>query len=117
MGKQLYALTFLYCFVIAVFAAIPHLIAVIPALVVAGFVGSYAFAGNLSMMQVRITDDVRGRVMGTYLLTWGLMPVGSLWMGEVAELTDVRISTLLGALICLVAVVVLRLKSKELHQI
>ncbi len=31
-ANKLYALTFLYCFVIAVFAAIPHLIVVIPAL-------------------------------------------------------------------------------------
>ncbi len=55
--------------------------------------------------------------MGTYLLTWGLMPIGSLWMGEVAEITNVRVSTLTGALICLVAVAILRLKSKELHLI
>ena len=117
IGNKLYFLTFLYCFVIVIFAALPHLIAVIPALAIAGFVGSYAFAGNLSLVQVRISDDVRGRVIGTYMLTWGLMPFGSLWMGEVAETFNVRISTLTGALICLVAVAILRLKSKELHLI
>ena len=55
--------------------------------------------------------------MGTYLLTWGLMPFGALWMGEVAELTSIRVATLAGALICLVIVAMLRIRSHELHKI
>jgi MFS family permease len=117
MGRQLYRLTFLYCAVMVVFAAVPNLLVVLPMLAIAGFVGSYAFAGNNALVQGRIDDEVRGRVMGTYLLTWGLMPVGSLWMGEVAELFDVRVATLSGASICLIATLLLRLKSQELHSI
>ena len=32
-----------------------------------------------------LTDDVRGRVMGVYMLTWGLMPIGALPMGVFAS--------------------------------
>ena len=117
MGRTLYRLTFLYCLLMVAFAAYPVLWSAIPILISAGMVGSYAFSGNNALIQQRITDDVRGRVMGTYLLTWGLMPVGALWMGEVAEATNIRVATLIGGLLCLVVILVLRLKSQELHMI
>jgi hypothetical protein len=100
-----------------IFAAFPVLWLAIPLLAAAGLVGSYAFSGNNALVQQRISDDVRGRVMGTYLLTWGLMPFGALWMGEVAELTSIRVATLAGALTCLVIVAVLRIRSQELHEV
>ena len=53
--------------------------------------------------------------MGTYILTWGLMPIGALWMGEVAEIWNVQVATFVGALICLLLVIVLRMKSKVLR--
>ena len=78
MGRRLYALTFVYCLLILSFAIQPVLWVAIPSLLLAGLVGSYAFSGNNALIQQRITDEVRGRVMGTYFLTWGLMPIGAL---------------------------------------
>jgi MFS family permease len=117
LGRRLYQLTFLYCLLMLVFAAYPVIWLAVPLLASAGLVGSYAFSGNNALIQQRITDDVRGRVMGTYLLTWGLMPFGALWMGEVAELTTIRVATLIGATVCVAIVGLLRLRSQELHAI
>jgi len=114
VGKRLYVWTGAYCFSLMAFALVPHLATGIPLLAAAGLIGSYVFSANNSLMQQRITDDVRGRVMGTYILTWGLMPIGALWMGEVAEKWNVRVSTFIGGLICLLLVIILRLKSKVL---
>ena len=118
MGQRLYILTFIYCLLILCFSIHPVIWAVaIPILLLAGLVGSYAFSGNNALIQQRITDDVRGRVMGTYLLTWGLMPLGALWMGEIAQIWNIRLATAAGAAICAILTMVLRLRSRELYAI
>ena len=117
MGKRLYRLTTLYCALLLTFSLQPVLALALPVLMAAGLVGSYAFSGNNALIQQRIDDDVRGRVMGTYLLTWGLMPIGALWMGEVAELTSIQAATAAGSGICLIATIVLRFRSRGLHLI
>jgi MFS family permease len=114
IGSRLYTWTGAYCVSLMGFALVPHLITGIPLLAAAGLIGSFVFSANNSLMQQRITDDVRGRVMGTYILTWGLMPIGALWMGEIAEIWNVRVATFTGAIICLALVFVLRLKSRVL---
>lgn len=117
VGRRLFDLTILYCLFMLVFAAFPIVWLAAPLLAGAGLVGTYAFSGNNALIQRRISDDVRGRVMGTYLLTWGLMPVGALWMGEVAELANIQFATIIGAVLCLVAVAVLRFRSQALRRL
>jgi MFS family permease len=36
-------------------------------------------------LQMRVDDAVRGRVLSVYLLTWGMLPVGQLAVGAVAD--------------------------------
>jgi MFS family permease len=36
-------------------------------------------------LQLRVDDDVRGRVLSIYLTTWGMLPFGQLAVGAVAE--------------------------------
>jgi predicted MFS family arabinose efflux permease len=117
MGARLYALSITYCALLIAFAALPVIWLSVPILLGAGLVGSYAFSGNNAMLQQRMTDDLRGRVMGTYLLTWGLMPLGALWMGQVAESTDIRVATVAGAALSLIAMLVMRFRSRELRYI
>ena len=114
IGVRLYLGTILYCLILMVFAVYPALILALPLLLAAGLVGSWVFSANNSLMQARISDDIRGRVMGTYILTWGLMPTGALWMGEVAQRWNVQISTFIGGFVCLVLVVILWLRSRVL---
>ena len=48
--------------------------------------GSMTFmAANQTIIQMTVPDDVRGRVMGLYMMTWGLMPLGSLPAGVMAD--------------------------------
>lgn len=58
-----------------------------------------------SALQQRVPDHLRGRVMGFYVLCFGgLMPLGSLQIGFVAEKLGVTLALLLNALICGLAV-------------
>jgi len=40
---------------------------------------------NNTLIQMNITDEVRGRVMSVYMMTFGLMPLGTLPAGAIAE--------------------------------
>ena len=52
----------------------------------------------------QIADELRGRVMSVYTLTFlGLMPVGSLVSGGIADRLTAPFAVALGASICLLA--------------
>jgi predicted MFS family arabinose efflux permease len=62
-------------------------------------------ATNNTLVQVATPDELRGRVMSVYMTTWGLMPLGALPQGVLADLVGapaVAIAT--GLLGCLVVV-------------
>lgn len=100
MGMLLLTTTGAYCLLIFVMMALSSVVTTIACLVAAGFLGAYAFSANNATIQQRITDDIRGRVMGTYLLTWGLMPLGAMWMGPLAQSVGIRATSMIGAGLC-----------------
>lgn len=111
-GKRLIAFTFVYCGTIAVFAASSVLAISLPVLFAAGLLGSFFMSGNNALLQHLIADDVRGRVMGTYMLTWGLMPLGALPMGFAADHVGIQASTIGGTAVCLALVGLLAYRNR-----
>jgi MFS family permease len=51
----------------------------------AGFISAVFLAINNTLIQLHVADAVRGRVLGVYVLTWGLLPVGTLPAGAIAD--------------------------------
>jgi MFS family permease len=71
---------------------------------------------NQTILQLTIPDDMRGRVMGIYMLNQGMLPAGSLFAGALAELTSAPTTVLcMGAAVCLLALLFLA-GSKELRR-
>jgi hypothetical protein len=74
-------------------------------------------SANNVLLQHRISDEFRGRVMGAYMLTWGLMPLGALPMGLAADRFGVQIAVAGGAVISTVVTAALGLTSPEVREI
>lgn len=56
-----------------------------------------------TILQTRVEDKFRGRVMGVFMITFaGFMPFGNLLAGSLAQGLGVSFSVMLGGLICLV---------------
>jgi MFS family permease len=87
-----------YGFNIAAFAIAPNLIVAIVLLIVAGFLGSAYVSSVNAALQHRISDDMRGRVMSIYMLTWGFTPIGSIAIGAIASTFGIS-ATVAGAAI------------------
>ena len=59
---------------------------------------------NNSMLQLLTPDRMRGRVMGVYMMDIGMMPLGGLVVGTIADLTSVQTAMIAAASVGLTGV-------------
>ena len=60
---------------------------------------------NQTVLQLSTPDEYRGRVMGIYMLNQGMLPLGSLFSGTIADLWSAPIAlAVMGGLVALMAV-------------
>jgi MFS family permease len=70
-----------------------------------------------ALLQNQVPDELRGRVMSIYMLSFfGLMPIGSLLAGGVAEWIGEPLTVAIGAAILLVFAGLVWLRVPELRQ-
>jgi predicted MFS family arabinose efflux permease len=116
-GKILIMTTVMYGFVVAIVAFSTHLWLSLPMMFLGSLLGSAFMGANNVLLQHRVSDEFRGRVMGAYMLTWGLMPLGALPMGLAADRFGVQIAVAGGAIISTVLTAVLGLASPAVREI
>jgi MFS family permease len=92
---------------LAVFAASDWLPLSVVLMGLMGVAQAIYLATNNTLIQLAVPDNLRGRVMGVSITTWGLMPLGSLPQGLLADwLGAPLVLAGTGLLSCLVVVVV-----------
>jgi MFS family permease len=116
-GRLLLVMTVLYGLPIIGVALSRTLWITLPLLFCAGLLGAAFMSGNNALVQHRVTDDVRGRVMGAYMLTWGLMPLGALPMGMVADRIGTSFAVAGGAVISSLLAGILGLTSAAVRDV
>ncbi len=116
-GRILIAMTVVYGFVIVGVAFSRTLVISLPLLFVGSMLGAAFMSGNNVLLQHEIADDIRGRVMGAYMLTWGLMPIGALPMGIAANHFGAPAAVAAGAILSTVLSLILGLSSSALRDI
>ncbi len=66
-------------------------------------------------LQMRVPDEVRGRVMGLWMMAWaGLVPLGGLLAGPIIDSVGISAVLLFGAAVALVLAFVIDLRDPEL---
>ncbi|HYH10823.1 MAG TPA: MFS transporter [Thermomicrobiales bacterium] len=107
----------LYAIGVIVIAFSTSLWITLPLLVLGGVLGGTYMSTNNALLQLRIEDDVRGRVMATYMMTFGLLPLGALPMGLVADVVGIQQAVALGATLCLTLILIIARRSIALREI
>jgi len=64
----------------------PNLYVAVPMLVLVGAAQMAYMTTNQTILQLSIPDEYRGRVMGIWMLNQGLLPLGSLFSGTLADI-------------------------------
>jgi MFS family permease len=106
-GRLLGAAGIAFGVALVLFANIPSLVPVLLLLAVVGAAGNACMVSTNCLLQVHAGERMRGRVMSVYMMTWGLMPLGTLPAGALADRAGVPlVVTLQGALLAAVFVLV-----------
>jgi predicted MFS family arabinose efflux permease len=84
-GRLTVVVGLVYGVVLAAFALTPVAVPAGAILLVSTFLGTMFYSLNQIMVQTYVREDMRGRVLGALALTVGLQPVGSLFVGELAQ--------------------------------
>ena len=72
---------------------------------------------NQTILQLIVPDELRGRVMGIYMLSQGMMPLGGLIGGGLAHFTSAPTAVLiLGSLVCVMSIAYM-VRAKELRAV
>lgn len=101
-----------------VFAASRSVPLSIAALAVLGACQVLYYATTNTLLQVLVPARLRGRVMSLYILTsWGLIPIGNLLAGAVAERSSATLALVAGGAVTLVAAVAVAVAVPELRRI
>jgi MFS family permease len=67
-----------------------------------GFANALLMSLNQTILQQTVPDHLRGRVMSVYMLTWGLMPLGTLPIGWIAQTHGTPAAIFFGGIVCYV---------------
>ncbi|NQU12440.1 MFS transporter [bacterium] len=97
----------LFAVMLLALAWAPGLTTAMLALALGGLGLMMFFATSNTVVQTSVTDEMRGRVMGVWVLVFGGMtPIGSLIAGSLAQSFGVSIAITIGAVVCAGAVAV-----------
>ena len=68
-------------------------------LFIGGLANTIFFVVAMTVLQLRVPEHMRGRVMGIYTITFSFIPLGGVMGGVIASIYDERIAVALGAVI------------------
>jgi len=86
-----------FTFAIMAFAFAPNFFIALVFLYIAGLANTIYFVVAMTVLQLRVPEHMRGRVMGVYTITFSLIPLGALMGGGIASIYDERIAVFIGA--------------------
>ena len=92
-------------------------LATVLAVALFGWVSAWNMSLNRGLLQMRVQDRMRGRVMSIDMMSHGLMPLGVIPIGFVAERYDIAIALVCAGAAFVLAVGALALLSRAVQQI
>ncbi|MCH8229973.1 MAG: MFS transporter, partial [Chloroflexi bacterium] len=84
---------------VAAFAYAPSFGLALVSLFIGGLANTIYFVVAMTVLQLRVPEKMRGRVMGIYTITFSLIPLGGLMGGTIASIYDERVAVVIGAVI------------------
>jgi len=117
-GKLLLVSSFVFSFSLILFSLSKGYLLSIIVLIFTGGSSVIAVALINTILQTRVRDEFRGRVMSVFMLTFaGMMPFGNLISGSLAGTLGVSFAVLASGITCLAFFVIINIKYPEIRNI
>ena len=117
LGRMMLGGVFFSSLTIAGFAASPVYAVALLLIYAAALFNSIFLIASMTALQMRVPDELRGRVMGIHAIAFSFIPLGGLLGGAVAEVTNVRVAIAVAALALTGIVAVVALTQREVREL
>jgi MFS family permease len=107
----------IFCGLLAVFAISTSLALSVAIMGLLGVAQAVYMATNNTLLHLAVPDALRGRVMSASMTTWGLMPLGALPQGALADLFGAPIVLAVAGLSCCAFVALLAVRHPGLRRV
>jgi MFS family permease len=104
-GQIITAFAFAGC--VMAFSVTPIVVVAVPLLFAAGWMSAAFLAMNQTALQLNVEDEIRGRVLSIYLLTWGMLPIGQLLVGAFAGQLGTPLALVVSCIMALASIVLI----------
>lgn len=116
-GLSVLALLLAFGVFVILFASSTSLYLSLLLLVFVGFGSAGYLAINSTMLQTRIAPEMMGRVMSVYSMTFGLMPLGTLVVGALAERWGTSLSLMAGGAVLVAFTISIAILSPNIRKL
>jgi MFS family permease len=123
LGWVILGACFIFSMIVLLFALAPDYFLAMGLAIIAGVFNSIFMISTMTVMQIKVPEVLRGRVMGIYTVSFSLIPMGGLLGGAIAEFSGefttvtspIRIALATGALVLAVIVVFVAATQREIR--
>ncbi|MFP6806009.1 MAG: MFS transporter [Pseudomonadales bacterium] len=116
-GKVMFVSAYLWAISLAAFALSESLIIAMATGALTGLFGSVFGALNMSIVQLAINPEIRGRVMSIMMMTFGLMPLGVIPISALAEYIGINVALVCAAIMLVISMLILGYFFPDLRRI
>jgi len=106
-GRVMFVSAYLWAIAVAAFAFSQNLVMALILGAGMGFFSSVFGSLNMSVIQLTVRPDIRGRVMAIMMMTFGLMPIGVIPVSALAEFIGIDIALMFAAAMLMLSMVLL----------
>jgi MFS family permease len=116
-GKVMFVSAYLWALALAGFAFSGNLMLAMVTGALTGLFGSVFGALNMSIVQLAISPEIRGRVMSMMMMTFGLMPFGVIPISALAEYVGIDVALFCSAIMLVISMLLLGFFFPDLRRI
>jgi MFS family permease len=116
-GKFMIGGAFVFTFFVTGFAFAPSYGVALLAIFAAGITHSVFLVISMTAIQMRLPSNYRGRVMGIYVISFALMPLGGLMGGNISEILDERWALTISAAILAAIMAIAYVSQREIRNL
>lgn len=113
LGWTILGAALLFSSLIFVAAQMPHYALVLPLVAIGHFGNGMFMISSMTALQLRVPDELRGRVMGIYAINQSLAILGGLWAGTMGDVLTIRWGVALGPVVVASLIAIIALTQRQ----
>lgn len=117
IGKIMLGGTLIFSLLVPAFAYSPNYGTALATVYLIGVFNSIFLISSMTSLQLRVPPQLRGRVMGIYVITFSLIPLGGLMGGLIAEALDERAAVAISGSILTLIVLFVFITQREVRNL